>query len=238
MNESIAPSSKSTNTFLLCAGVITALIYATITWLSYQCEQSDAQQERPLLTLLMLFTAAGFIYLAACYVLIVLRRNLISASSLWIMIGCAIVFRLILMFSIPIQEVDLYRYIWDGVVTAQGISPYKYSPEEIESRRVAMQTKEGATAPFKYRTKAVEQQQVSSLARLADGEDLEKVFHLLHFKQFTTPYPPTNQPFFALAAVLGQTVDHFYGHLFSMKGILILFDIGTGLVLLLSLIHI
>ncbi len=237
MNEPIAPSPKSTNVFLLCAGVITALIYATITWLSYQCEQSDVQQERPLLTLLMLFTAAGVIYLAACYVLIVLKKNFSGVSSLWVMVGCGIVFRLILMFSIPIQEVDLYRYIWDGVVTAQGISPYKYSPEEIESRRVAMQTKEGTTAPFQYRTKAAEQQQVSALARIADGEDLTKVFHLLHFKQFTTPYPPTNQPFFALAAVLGQATDHFYGHLFSMKGVLILFDIGTGLMLLALLAH-
>ena len=215
------------------------MLYATITWLSYRCEQSDVQQERPLLTLLTLFTAAGLVYLAACCVLILRRRSQpqiqphgAPAFSLSIMVGWAIVFRLILMFSIPIQEVDLYRYIWDGVVTAQAISPYKYSPEEVELRRVGLKTKEGMEAPFKYRSKAAEQNQVSSLARLADGEDLAKVFHLLHFKEYTTPYPPTNQPFFALAAVLGQATGHFYGYLFSMKGVLILFDIGTGLVLI------
>ena len=114
----------------------------------------------------------------------------------------------------------------------RAISPYQYSPEEVERRRIALQTKEGIEAPFQYRTKAAEQQQVSSLARLADGEDLAKVFHLLHFKQYTTPYPPSNQPFFALAAVLGQATGDFYGYLFSMKAILILLDIGTGLVLI------
>lgn len=235
MNQPTAPSPKSKNIFLWGSGVVTALIYAAVTSLSFSCEQTDVQQERPLLTLLLLFTAAGIVYLVACGLLILRQRsetNSAPAFSLSIMIGWAIVFRLILMFSIPIQEVDLYRYIWDGVVTAQGISPYEYAPEEVELRRVALQTKEGAAAPFKYRTKASEQQQVSSLARLADGEDLAKVFHLLHFKQYTTPYPPTNQPFFALAAVLGQMTDHFYGYLFSMKGILILFDIGTGLVLI------
>ncbi len=226
--------------FLWCSGFVTALIYAAITWLSYQCEQSDVQQERPLLTLLLLFTAAGIVYLVVC---LTLNRhqnetNSVPAYSLSIMIGWAIVFRLILMFSIPIQEVDLYRYIWDGVVTAQGISPYKYSPEEVERRRMALKSTEEIEAPFQYRTKVVEQNQVSLLAKLADGEDLAKVFHLLHFKQYTTPYPPTNQPFFALAAVLGKftgatgTIGQFYGYLFSMKGILILFDIGTGLVLI------
>ena len=232
MNESTAPSSKRTNVFLWCSGIVTALIYAFITWLSYQCEQSDPQPERPLLTLLMLFTVAGILYLTACWMLTRRRTDSASTHSLFIMVGWAIVFRLILMFSIPIQEVDLYRYIWDGVVTAQAISPYKYSPEEVERRRIALQTKEGIEAPFQYRTKAAEQQQVSSLARLADGEDLAKVFHLLHFKQYTTPYPPSNQPFFALAAVLGQATGDFYGYLFSMKGILILLDIGTGLVLI------
>jgi len=232
MNESTEPSPKRTNVFLLSSGLITALIYAVITWLSYDCEQSDPQPERPLLTLLMLFTVAGIIYLTACWMLTLRRTSSASKHSLFIMIGWAIVFRLILMFSIPIQEVDLYRYIWDGVVTAQAISPYKYSPEEVELRRVDLQTAERIGAPFQYRTKAVEQDQVTSLARLADGEDLAKVFRLLHFKEYTTPYPPTNQPFFALAAVLGQLSGQFYGYLFSMKGILILFDIGTGLVLI------
>jgi len=240
MNDSTAPPPNNQSVFLRCAGLVTALIYAAITYLSYGCEQSDIQRERPLLTLLLLFTFAGFVYLAACWIMIRRRRSESSSSrmhSLWAMVGWAIVFRLILMFSIPIQEVDLYRYIWDGVVTAQGISPYKYSPEEVERRRVAAKTKEGIAAPFQYRTKVAEQNQVSSLAQLADGEDLEKVFDLLHFKQYTTPYPPTNQPFFALAAVLGQATGQFYGYLFSMKGVLILFDIGTGLVLIQLLGH-
>jgi len=51
--------------------------------------------------------------------------------SRW-MWGGAILFRLLLLFTTPSLSDDVYRYIWDGYIANQGISPYAYainSPE-------------------------------------------------------------------------------------------------------------
>ena len=236
MKESDVPSSKphdygTGNRHLIWwCGIGTALLYAGITWLSFFCDPQTPGQQRPLLVVLTLFSIAGIAYLTVCWRLI-FRRQANSAKSLSVIVGWAIVFRIILLFSLPIQEVDLYRYIWDGVVTAQGISPFKFSPEEIEDQLAAGERGTTNTS-FRYRTKVSEQQQVTALATLAGGEDLAQVFEQVHFKQYTTPYPPTNQPVFAIAALIGQAIGNFWGYLYAMKGILILFDIATGLVLI------
>ncbi len=232
--------------FLCGAGIITALLYAAITRFSFACEQSDPQETRPLLTVLMLFTIAGLIYLAICYWFVFRTPRILATDTqqpgnqqsqhylLSLVIGWAVLFRVILLFSVPVQEVDLYRYIWDGVVTAQGISPYKYSPQEVAERvevQAAMERGE-PDQPFRYRIESDEQSQVGALAKLAGSTGLKDVFYWVHYKQYTTPYPPTNQPFFAIAAILGSLLGNFWGYLFSIKAILILFDLATGFVLI------
>jgi hypothetical protein len=45
----------------------------------------------------------------------------------WILLfdlGC----RLLLLPSHPIQEIDVYRYMWDGIVTAEDQNLYRFSP--------------------------------------------------------------------------------------------------------------
>ncbi len=49
----------------------------------------------------------------------------------WMWIG-AILFRIILLFTTPTLSDDVYRYLWDGYVVNEGVSPYAYainSPE-------------------------------------------------------------------------------------------------------------
>ena len=116
------------------------LIYAVITWLSFDCEQSDPKTSRPLLTVISLFTIAGLGYLLVCWQFVWKRRanssNEIRSNEdavdgspiswrreLMVIFGFGIAFRLILLFSVPIQEVDLFRYIWDGTVISQGLTP-------------------------------------------------------------------------------------------------------------------
>ena len=162
------------------------------------------------------------------------------------MVAFAILFRIILLFSVPIQEVDLYRYIWDGVVTAEGISPYRYSPQEVEDM-VAAAANGQSDQPTRYRRPKSQREQLKRLGDLASTSGLDGVIDLVHFEQYTTPYPPTNQPFFAAAAISGRTIGprvgaitdpkspNFWGYLYSMKAVLILFDLGTGLMLILLL---
>jgi hypothetical protein len=44
--------------------------------------------------------------------------------------GIALVFNLLLIFTPPTLSDDMYRYVWDGRVQAQGISPYLYAPDD------------------------------------------------------------------------------------------------------------
>ncbi len=58
-------------------------------------------------------------------------------SPLVIVFGFAILFRAILVFTPPTLSDDMYRYVWDGRVQAQGINPYTYPPSapQLENLR-------------------------------------------------------------------------------------------------------
>jgi hypothetical protein len=49
-----------------------------------------------------------------------------------LILGFAILFRLTLVFHGPVGSDDIFRYIWDGKVTASGINPYSLPPNAQE----------------------------------------------------------------------------------------------------------
>ncbi len=51
-----------------------------------------------------------------------------SPSCLGLLVGFAVVFRLLVLFSPLVLSSDLYRYVWDGRVQRAGINPYRYPP--------------------------------------------------------------------------------------------------------------
>ncbi len=231
MAQSPLLRDQSSRVKLAVVGVLMLLVYLAISWLSFACEQSDDEKTRPLLLVLSLFTVAGGGYLFACWQLIwnkaAQRTDGSGFEGLMIIVGFGVLFRLVLLFSIPIQEVDLYRYLWDGIVVSEGISPYEYSPQEVE------------LVPSKgipnYRTKSLEREDLERLARLATSPAVEKTFQGVHFEQYTTPYPLTNQLPFAIAATIGKRVGSYWGMLYAMKGVLILFDLATAFLLVMLL---
>ncbi len=60
-------------------------------------------------------------YLAA--LIWVERRGVGSLLLIW---SAAIIFRLLLLFTVPTLSDDVYRYMWDGYVANNGVSPYAY----------------------------------------------------------------------------------------------------------------
>ena len=54
-----------------------------------------------------------------------------SVSMRWIW-GTAVVFRLLLLFTTPTLSDDVYRYLWDGYVANNGVSPYAYAIDSPE----------------------------------------------------------------------------------------------------------
>jgi len=53
-----------------------------------------------------------------------------TPSAIKIAIGAAILFRFGLLFSIPNLSDDFYRFIWDGQLVIDHISPYQYLPSQ------------------------------------------------------------------------------------------------------------
>ena len=135
----------------------------------------------------------------------------------WTIIAGACLFRCILLFSAPIQEVDIYRYCWDGAVLREGVSPFRYSPAEV-----ALASPGDAGIP-------------ESLARLVAMRDsdpgLRQVLERVHYAQLTTIYPPSSQVVFALADWLTPRGASTLVRVFVMKSTIVCFDFLTLLLI-------
>ncbi len=83
------------------------------------------------ITFEILFFSAFILYGIACLLILGIeggddRRNLFGILGVSILMGVPLV------FTRPTLSDDMYRYVWDGRVQSQGISPYQYPPEAPE----------------------------------------------------------------------------------------------------------
>ena len=146
--------------------------------------------------------------------------------DLRIILGFALAFRLLLLFSWPIQEIDFYRYLWDGRVTLHALNPYHYSPHDIDE----------ALLPGNPTTTA----ELTALANLSQqSHTVQTIFERVHYRDVPTAYPPAAQAAFATAALLAPATSSVATHVFVWKAVLLLFDLGTLalIVLLLRQLH-
>jgi hypothetical protein len=67
------------------------------------------------------------------------RQQKVSPLLLW---GGAISFRLLLLLTTPTLSDDVYRYLWDGHVANQGVSPYAYPIDTPELDDLAIPVRE------------------------------------------------------------------------------------------------
>jgi hypothetical protein len=79
---------------------------------------------------LLLYCVAFLLYAAAS--VLALNTQPVSRRHLTAIFGLTMLFQGLLIFTRPTLSDDMYRYIWDGRVQAQGISPYQYSPDAPE----------------------------------------------------------------------------------------------------------
>lgn len=187
---------------------LSTITYGLITWQSAKFELSQPQIDRPIILVLGLFGLAFLYYIIASGVASTIRS---SQKLTWAIVGPAIVFRVVGLFSTPIQEVDLYRYIWDGVVVSQGISPFKYPPDQVRMADPAI------TADPELR----------KLARVRNQDPaIAKVLGHVHFGQLPTVYPATSQAVFGLAAIVTPPDSSFDTRVRIMKTCLLAFDVG------------
>ncbi len=69
-----------------------------------------------------------FIFLFAAYFV---TYHYFSVPHFKFLLFTGIVFRMLLLFSAPNLSDDVYRFIWDGRLAANGISPFSHLPSEI-----------------------------------------------------------------------------------------------------------
>jgi hypothetical protein len=109
----------------------------------------------------------------------------------------AILFRLLLLFSMPNLSQDFYRFIWDGRLLLEGFNPYLYTPDSFVTNGIFP---------------------VPQAQALYDGMGELSASHYSN-------YPPLHQLVsFIAALVAGKSI---LGSVVSMRLIIIAADIGT-----------
>lgn len=200
------------------AAVASLLCYVLLLASSSHYGHTVEEKERWILPIIGLYAAAFIPYWLAWQWVSAVKpsRQLIG----WLL-GTSALFRLLLLPTPPFQEIDIYRYLWDGKVTATGHDPYQFPPSDVLAAKQSIET--GGS---------VEPSTLNHLAQQAiDEPAYSKILGTIHYGELPSPYPPVSQAVFA-AASLTSPSSTAAGHLTWLKLWLVLFDLATlGLVI-------
>ena len=130
-----------------------------ITFIVYFPEQSDFHLIFP-----------PFALLFAIYAFFISGNQ--KKLSLRYLIGLALFCRFIAIFAFPNLSDDIYRFIWDGQLTANHLNPYHYLPADIIDR---------SSFPM---------------------EGKKELYELLNSKHYYSVYPPLSQLIFYISSIL------------------------------------
>ena len=194
------------------SGVALVAVFALLHWLSPPFEYGS-QLTRPYLTVAGLLVFASVIsFFALINALKVPSQQ--RRSLLMLIVSFALCTRLITVFTCPILELDYYRYIWDGKTVAEGVSPYLHSPEQVLNA--------GSDE-----TETLKRLDAMSVRTESNHTILSRV----HFEDHTTIYPPVSQIVFASVMKWFPDTASVEAHIVTMKLALVLFDLGTLLLI-------
>jgi len=98
----------------------------------------------PVLLLIASITYVGFIPSQGDFIEIIAPFGIAFASytylsiyrtvNISVVLAIGVLLRLLLIFAFPNLSDDIYRFVWDGQLTANGINPYGYLPSEMIER--------------------------------------------------------------------------------------------------------
>lgn len=194
---------------------------AVVSWVAYLLVSLSGQSlheassgDNSLLLQVGLFVLAFAAYLAAisCALRMTQGRTLLT-----LIVVPALAFRVTLLFSDPIEEIDIYRYMWDGAVLGSGISPFRYSPQQVLEASVDDETSDD----------------LRQLVALRDQSPaLQAILRRVHFGELPTIYPPVSQVAFAAADCMTPNGATIAWRMRIVRAWFIAYDLGTLLVLL------
>jgi len=209
---------------LLAVGTGSLPVYGLVAFLSGSFRFGEGHAERPILAVLGLLAVAWVGYAAALIHLLGTEDGTGGNATeprrqrvrLAVVLAFSLLYRLILLPSVPIQEIDYYRYLWDGRVVLNGIDPFRFAPAELDRLGPAA---DSSSAPGR-------------LWRLSrESDSVRTIFERIHHREVPTIYPPASQAVFALAAWLTPGASPLRLHVLILKGLLVAFDFGVVLAL-------
>lgn len=226
---------KRTNGVLVMFGFLQFGIYATFAVISTRFVIEIPAADRPLLSAIGLLTFAFLPYIVC--VAVVYRQPASPDATrgmrhpqFWLILCFAVLFRFVLWWSEPFQEIDYYRYLWDGRVLAAGFNPYRFSPATIEAA--------DPDGPLTSNSvEAAELRHFAELTRLSPS--IKTIFERIHHRDVPTVYPPVSQLVFAAAAWCTPVDAPVKWHVRVLKAIMLAFDVATIVLVgsLLAAIH-
>lgn len=176
--------------------------------------------DMPTAAFMLLFFIQFILYL---HLIQCVKDKKIQASSLWLVIIFSIFYRLILVPGVLIHENDIYRYLWDGKASINGVNPYKFAPSDLfmYEHKLSADFHDSLTGET-VKAKQFSRNDLSQLAKLKHLKDANKAYYrrIGHW-QVPTIYPPVAQAVFALSAFL--KIDS----IIVMKILFVFFDIGV-----------
>ena len=199
-------------------GLIVLLAFVIVFVFSDSFEYGS-EKLRPILLITGVLFAAGiaaFLGLGQS-----LKVAVTEHRKLMFIIGAiAVSARLVAVFTIPILEIDYYRYLWDGKVLAAGVSPYQFSPEQVIAANAVTSAADGEAEDQRV--------ELTTLVALAD-ESMSNftILNRIHFKEYTTIYPPVSQFVFGLTMKWFPDSASVKAHIVAIRLVLVLFDVGT-----------
>ncbi|MGI9456463.1 MAG: hypothetical protein ACR2NU_07870, partial [Aeoliella sp.] len=202
--------------------LLTSGIYFAVTLNGPEYGLDIPKAKRPILLVLGLFAAAFLLYLAALSLAV--RMQSTKRLSWWI-VGTSLAFRALLLPSPPFMEIDLYRYAWDGVVSAQGESPFRYSPLQVRLAASKLEFDMPVGDP-----------ELEKLARFAESDaGIAKVLNTVHYAELRTVYPPVSQVVFYATACCTPAGVSAEWRVLLIKLAMMLFDLATLVIVMLLL---
>jgi hypothetical protein len=209
---------------LIALGLGMLPIYGLVTLLSGSFRYGEGHRERPILAVLALFTIAWVGYATALATVLGRHRGRPRGRGrrrqadrrLPTVIAFAIASRALLLASTPIQEIDYYRYLWDGRVVIDGMDPFRHAPAEVD--RIGPDARSRSVPGRLW-----------GLSR--SSEAVRTIFERIHHREVPTIYPPASQAVFAASALLTPPSAPLGIHVLVLKCLLVGFDLGTVLLL-------
>ena len=196
-------------TILVVLAILLTGLYAALAALSFRFTPDIPGTERPVLAMLVLLASAFAVYMTAISVALRAREGKLLLAAV---VAASVLFRVVSVYSWPVLEIDIYRYLWDGTATLEGVSPYRYSPQQVLSA-----TPETGLPD-----------DLDRLVRLRDSKTaVGTILSRIHYGELPTIYPPVSQAVFALATYFTPSRADVLARVVAMKVAFVLFDLAT-----------